>query len=304
MSAVEASAPCRVDLAGGAPGVATVAVAIDRRPSCRVETGAALLELESKDALRKASAESLSELTPSPAHALAVHVLRAFAVERGVRVATHARLPEGTGLADGPALAVALAGAVAAALGRRLPPGEIERLAGEAALRAGVASAGTGAEATAARGRAVVFEGGSAGARVTPLRVDPARIEECLMLLDTRSEAATAPPPGVETAPSVIAALQDGRLEALVDLWAEEWAARERRQLGWPAPEASRLAGLVQAAGGAVRLLGGGRGRILAVWAPPGARGPGRREAVREALRAAGVATFPVRVDLRGLEVE
>ena len=304
MRAAEASAPCRVDLAGGAPGGVTVAVAIDRRPSCRVETGAALVELESKDALRKTSAESLSELTPSPAHALAVHVLRAFAVERGVRVTTHARLPEGTGLADGPALAVALAGALAAALDRRLPPGEIERLAGEAARRAGVASAETGAEATAARGRAVVFEGGPAGPRVTPLRVDPARVEECLMLLDTRAEAATAPPPSADTAPSVIAALQDGRLEALVDLWAEEWAAGERQQAGWPAPEASRLAGLVQAAGGAVRLLGGGRGRILAVWAPPGARGPGRREAVREALRAAAVATFPVRVDLRGLEVE
>jgi hypothetical protein len=281
-----------------------VAVAVDRRPSCRVEIGFPGVELESKDALRKASGESLSALAPTPAHALAVHVLRSFGLESGVRVATHARLPEGTGLADGPALAAALAGAVAAALDRPVDRDAIERAAAEAALRAGVAAAATGAEAASVRGQAVVFEGAGAGGRAEPLRIDPARVEECLLLVDVGAVAEGAPPPGPDTAPAVAAALREARYEALVDLWAEEWAARERTTPGWPPAEAARLAGLVRAAGGAARILDGGRGRLLAVWAPPGARGPGRRESVQAALREAGVRAFPARVDLRGLEVE
>ena len=70
------------------------------------------------------------------------------------------------------------------------------------------------------------------------------------------------------------------------------------------APQAEHIAGVVRAAGGAARVCGGGDGGILAVWAPPGARGPGRREAVPAAARQAGLRLFPARVDLRGLDVE
>ena len=44
--------------------------------------------------------------------------------------------------------------------------------------------------------------------------------------------------------------------------------------------------------------------RILALWAPPGERGPGRREAVVAAAKVTGLRLFPARVDLRGLDVE
>jgi hypothetical protein len=59
---------------------------------------------------------------------------------------------------------------------------------------------------------------------------------------------------------------------------------------------------LVRAAGGAAWRLDGGR--LVAVWAPPGERGPGRREAVETALKAAGLKPLAVRVDLRGLELD
>ena len=52
-----------------APGRGDRRVAIDRRPSCRVETGGPGVEIESKDALRKAAGGTLSELAPSRAHA-------------------------------------------------------------------------------------------------------------------------------------------------------------------------------------------------------------------------------------------
>jgi hypothetical protein len=70
---VEATAPCRVDLAGGGapglqavhapdPGAVAVSVAIDRRAWCRIETGVDGVHLESKDTLQKVSGASVAEL--------------------------------------------------------------------------------------------------------------------------------------------------------------------------------------------------------------------------------------------------
>jgi hypothetical protein len=59
---------------------------------------------------------------------------------------------------------------------------------------------------------------------------------------------------------------------------------------------------LVRKAGGAAHALP--QGRLVAVWAPPGSRGPGPGEAVREALKAAALKPVAIRVDLRGLEVD
>ena len=64
-----------------------------------------------------------------------------------------------------------------------------------------------------------------------------------------------------------------------------------------------QVAEVARAAGAAAKVCGAGVRGVVAVWAPPGARGPGRREAVTEALGAAGFRVFPARVDLRGLEV-
>ena len=63
--AAEGTAPCRVDLAGGAPGAVTVTVAIDRRAWCRVETGVSGVLLESRDTLRKASGRDVAEVIES-----------------------------------------------------------------------------------------------------------------------------------------------------------------------------------------------------------------------------------------------
>jgi hypothetical protein len=272
-------------MAGGAEGAETVGVAIDRRAWCRVETGVEGLVVESKDTLRKAQARTASELGDAGPLGLVARVLQGLGVESGVRVVTQSRVPEGAGLGEVAALGVAVTAAAARALDLALGAEEIVRVAR-------VACGPDGGECElAARG------GG-------PLAVDPARVEESLLLV--QCEAAVPPAAaGAEAAAvaSVAArareALGAGRLEDLVGLWLEEWEARATR-----APEASRrVAGIVRAAGGAVRGPGRG-GSVLAVWAPPGARGPGRREAVLAAAREAGLRLFPARVDLRGLDVE
>ena len=69
---VEATAPTRIDLAGGTldiwplylyhPGAVTVNCAIDRRAWCRVETGFEGVRIESKDTLRKAEGKDMTEV--------------------------------------------------------------------------------------------------------------------------------------------------------------------------------------------------------------------------------------------------
>jgi hypothetical protein len=294
----EASAPCRVEVAGGAATGATVGVAIDRRAWCRVETGIEGIEVESKDALRRARGRDVSEIPGSGPLGLVARVLRALAVDGGVRVVTQSRVPEGAGLGEWGALAVAVAAATARALGRDLGG---EELAGIARIAAAPAIADGD---IAVRGGTVTWSADGGAPRPEALAVDPGRIEESLLLI--QCERPLTPiddaevPAVVSVAGRIQVALARGRLEDVTGLWREEWEVR-----GAGAPDAARrIAGIVQEAGGAVRASGGRGGSVLAAWAPPGERGPGRREAVREAAREAGLRLFASRIDLRGLEVD
>jgi hypothetical protein len=97
----------------------------------------------------------------------------------------------------------------------------------------------------------------------------------------------------------VVAALVAGRFDELVSLFGEEAGQAGDEP---PSTASGRILERVRAAGGAARTLP--QGRLVAVWAPPGSRGPGRGEAVREALKAGGLKPVAIRVDLRGLEVD
>jgi hypothetical protein len=301
--AAEATAACRVDLAGGAAGVLTLTVAIDRRAWCRIEPAADGVVLESRDALRTASSRSVAALAGEGALGIVARVLRAAGLETGVRVVTQSRVPGGPGLGEEAALAAAVAGAAVSYLGEAPDPHAIARLAAEAEAPG---RPGALREAhTAVRGGALALHPAEGGPRVEPLAVDPARIEESLLLVQAeppaepgRSDAGVLQGVAVR----VSAALAEGRFEDVVPLWAEEWEAR--RGPGWPSAGGERVSSVVREAGGAARPCGGGTGSLLAVWAPPGARGPGRREAVLAAANAAGLRLFPARVDLRGLDVD
>ncbi len=116
---VEATAPTRIDLAGGTldiwplylfhPGAVTVNVAIDRRAWCRVETGVTGVRIESKDTLAKAEGRDVDEVLAGGSLALVAHILRALGIETGVRVVTQSRVPAGSGLGGSSALEEALA---------------------------------------------------------------------------------------------------------------------------------------------------------------------------------------------------
>jgi galactokinase/mevalonate kinase-like predicted kinase len=328
---VEATAPCRVDLAGGGvvgvdllhPEMVAVSVAIDRRAWCRVETGVDGIHVESKDTLRKASAASVAELLDRERSSLVAHLLSVLEVESGLRVETQLRVPAGSGLGGRAAVAVAVAGAVTAALGRAIDPDRLWPLLRDAEARSRVGPTPPRDYQPALRGGVLGVHLGAAQPRVEALPVDPAQVEESLLLVDggegaasERSdretfEARIGGDEGVSESLAtlssvgqrVAAALVEGRVEDVVELLAEEWKARERLVPGATTPEMSRIAEVARGAGAATRVCGSGGGRVVAVWAPPGERGPGRREAVEKALGAAGIRVFPARVDLRGLEV-
>jgi D-glycero-alpha-D-manno-heptose-7-phosphate kinase len=331
---VEATAPTRVDLAGGTldiwpiylfhPGAVTVNVAIDRRAWCRVETGFDGVEIESKDTLQKASGRTVAEILAAGKLTLAAHILQALGIATGVRVVTQFRVPAGSGLGGSSALAVAITGALARAFDRELAPDEIWPLTRDAEARAIGVPTGIQDYHPAIRGGALCLHLEPATIRVECLAVDPAKIEEALTLVDAgatrfsginnwdvfkgqidgdaRVRGALAAIASV--ARQVREALLAGRFEDLIGLMSEEWDARKRLAPGWTTPEIDHIADVVRAAGGAAKVCGAGGGGIVAVWAPPGGRGPGLREAVLAAVKAAGLKLFPARVDVRGLDVE
>jgi hypothetical protein len=299
-AAVVASAPGRLLLSGAAPGP-RVSIALDRRALCRVETGAAGVVIEAKEALTKTQAADVAELVAKAPRSIAAHALDLAGARGALRVVTEWKLPAGSGVDGDSALAVAATAAVARAHGRELDPAELLRLAREASRRAGRRDEDGHHEAL--WGGVVLTKGSGPALTARAVDADPGRIDESLLLVDA-GEAGIEPTRAADVRSGglmegVVAAIGAGRSDELVAL-----LGQEAREAGGEdcSPGARRVLDLVRTAGGAARALP--QGRLVAVWAPPGARGPGRGEAVREALKAAGLKPVAVRVDLRGLEID
>jgi hypothetical protein len=274
-----------------------VSVALDRRALCRVESAAAGVTLESKDSLTKTSAADVSELLARTPGSVAAQALGIVGATSGLRVVTEWKLPAGSGVDGDSALALGATEAVARFLGRELSAEELLRLSREAGRRAGRGD--EGGHHAALWGGVVLARGVGETLAAESVQVDPGRVEESLLLVDGGGAADRSPDPtrgAGGRADEVAAALVAGRFEDLVGLLTDEAGEPQG------SPDAERLIAVARGAGGAAWRLP--RGRLVAVWAPPGARGPGRAEAVREALKAAGVRPIAIRVDLRGLEVD
>jgi len=332
--AVVATAPTRIDLAGGTldiwplylfhPGAVTVNVAIDRRAWCRVETGEQGVFIESKDTLQKARGRDVHEILGEGALSLVAYILRALGIETGVRVSTQSRVPAGSGLGGSSALAVAVAAAAARAVGRDLDSEGLWPIVRDAEAQCiGVP--------TGIQDYLAAIHGGVLGVRLEPgavrvdrLSADPAAVEESLLLVDAGATRFSGinnwdvfkgqidGDAGVREALAAIVgvagearrAFEAGRLDEIAALIAREWQARKLLAPGVSTPEIDRIAAVAEAAGGAAKVCGAGGGGMVAVWARPGPRDGGSRERARGALREAGFRVVPFRVDLRGLEVE
>jgi D-glycero-alpha-D-manno-heptose-7-phosphate kinase len=326
---VEATAPTRIDLAGGTldiwplylfhPGAVTVNVAIDRRAWCRVETGVSGVRIESKDTLAKAEGRDVGEVLAGGSLALVAHILRALGIETGVRVVTQSRVPAGSGLGGSSALAVTIAAAASAAFGRPLDADALWPVVRDAEAQAIAVPTGIQDYLAAIHGGVLGIELRPGSVAVERTGADPARVEECLLLVDAGAtrfsginnwdvfkgqidgdavvrEALAAI---VAAARRLKEAFAAGRYGEVPSLLAAEWEARKRLAPGVTTPEVDRIVEAAASAGGAGKVCGAGGGGMVAVWAPPG-----RREAAAAAVVAAGFKPVPFRVDLRGLDVE
>lgn len=296
MIVVDASAPARVLLARG------VAVALDRRATCRVERTDGGVFLESKESLVRAEAARLGELRVPAALRPLARLLAALGLHEGVRVVGHGRVPPGTGLGTEVALIVAAAGAALRLLGREATHAEVARLAREA-LRDDDGREPDALDVGASLKGGVVAAGAEGG--VARVSADPARVEEALLLSDVGVAARPGPSAGGlsddertvrDDFVAALAARDDAAVPALV---ARGWEATCRAHAASATPEADTALAIARDLGGAGRPCGAGGGGLVVLWLPVD-----RRDEAQDRLRAVDVRMYPCRIDLLGLEVE
>jgi D-glycero-alpha-D-manno-heptose-7-phosphate kinase len=326
---VEATAPTRIDLAGGTldiwplylfhPGAVTVNAAIDRRAWCRVETSHEGVRIESKDTLRKAEGRNVSEVLGGGELSLVAHILRALDIETGVKVVTQSRVPSGSGLGGSSALSVAVAAALCAAFDRKIDPDELWPVVRDAEAQTIGVPTGVQDYLAAIHGGVLGIHLEPGELRVEKLATDPARVEESLILVDSgvshfsglnNWEVFKGQIDGQENVRKCLgeivaaaigarAALVSGRYDDVGAFMSAEMQSRVRLAPGVSSPEIDRIRDAAASAGGAAKVCGAGGGGMVSVWATPG-----KRAAVEAALQAAGFKPVAFRLDLRGLEIE
>jgi D-glycero-alpha-D-manno-heptose-7-phosphate kinase len=326
---VEATAPTRVDLAGGTldiwplfllhPGAVTVNVAIDRRAWCRVEAREQGLEIESRDTGSRAFGRDADEVIAGGALTLPAFILKALRIPSGARVTIHSRVPAGSGLGGSSALAVAIAAAAARAAGREIEGDSLVALVRDAEAQTLGVPTGVQDYWAALCGGVLGVGLEPGGVRVARLAADPESVQRALLLVDagaTRfsginnwevfkkridgdAPVAKALQEIAGAAIRVREALETGRYGDVAPLIDAEWEARKRLAPGVTTAGIDRIVECARSAGGAAKVCGAGGGGVVAVWTPPGAR-----EAVAAALVAAGFPLLPFAVETRGLSVD
>ncbi len=130
---ITATAPCRVDLAGGTldiwplylfhPGALTVNFAVNLLARCSVRSlGGRQVVLRSIDTGREERFPSLDALRRARRyrHPLAAYLLRHFTPRSGILLETHSESPAGAGISGSSALLVAACAALARSTGHRI----------------------------------------------------------------------------------------------------------------------------------------------------------------------------------------
>jgi D-glycero-alpha-D-manno-heptose-7-phosphate kinase len=327
---VEASAPARVDLAGGTldlwplhalhRGSVTVNLAIDRRASCRVRRAGKAIHVVAADRGVDVTVNAARELFSDPRTALLGALVEELLPEGGVEIEFGSGVPFGSGLGGSSALAVAAGAALSRACGGSLEGAGGVEFVRDVETRVLGKPAGVQDYYPAFGGalHCLWFETGRTVAERRP--IDPAEWEAHLTLFDTgaahssgmnnwevfrrRLEGDSAVARSLDevaaAAREMAAAARERDFPAMGRALAEEW--RARRQLApvvsSPAIETAIAAAVGAGAWGGKACGAGGGGCV--VFLSPAER-TGR---VREALGGLGAGSvLTVHAEPRGLEV-
>ncbi|MEW6319779.1 MAG: GHMP kinase [Acidobacteriota bacterium] len=325
---VRASAPTRIDLAGGTidiwplylfhPGAQTLHAAISLRAHASVEArDDGRVRLVSEDTARDVllEPEALARDATLPLLGRLVH---AFATA-GITLTTRGESPAGAGIAGSSALNVAVCGALARWTGRDDAPERLLDLAKD--VEAQVIAVPTGLQdyRPAMYGGIAALELGPGPPRRVPLDVDPAELERRLVLCYTGAPRNSGTNNWDilkrhidgdrhvfdcferirDTAAAMRDALQRGDWAAVKAALAREWDNRKRLAPGVSTPAIDGLVAAALAAGaGGAKVCGAGGGGCLCCLAEPS-----RVPAVRAALEAGGATVLDFRIEREGLRV-
>ena len=327
---VHASAPTRIDLAGGTldiwplylfhPGAQTVNAAIVQRAACTVSASRdRRVQIVSEDTGASLYADTWRRLATDGDNRLLAHIVRYFEAD-GVRVATRAASPLGAGIAGSSALNVAVCAALAEWCRVDHPAEQLLTLAMNLEARTLGIPTGVQDYRPALYGGISAIELGPAGVRRVALDVDPTDLGRRIVLAysgDSRSSGINnweITRRHIEGDATVVAhfrriaeiaaatrdALSRGDWAALAKQVTLEWRERKALAPGVTTPAIDRLFGAASGAGAtAGKVCGAGGGGCVFFLTEPQ-----RRDAVREAVAGAGARLLDSPIDLEGLRVE
>jgi D-glycero-alpha-D-manno-heptose-7-phosphate kinase len=326
---IEASAPTRIDLAGGTIDIwplylfhdnaCTVNAAISLRAHARLEPrGDGRVELRSLDTDRRVEAASWSALDGSRNLPLLANLARAFRLADATLV-TRGESPAGAGIAGSSAMAIAVCGALWRWSGR--PPDDegLLQLAMDVECQAIRVPTGVQDYRPALYGGVAAVQLDAGGVRRVPLQVDPRELERRIVLaytgaprhsgtnnweitkrhLDGDRRVFDAFERIRDTAAGMRHAIERGDWDEVGRQIAAEWENRKTLAPGVTTPAIDDLMARAGAAGAtAAKVCGAGGGGCLFTYGPPDAR-----QAIAAALTRGGARVLPYSIEADGLRL-
>ena len=326
---IAASAPSRIDLAGGTIDIwplylfhdeaATINAAISLRAQVTVEgRGDEGIELRSLDTAREVSARRWSDLDPTGQLPLLVRAARYYRIDR-VSVTTRAESPAGAGIAGSSALTIALCGAFARLTGASMNPTDLLQIAMNIECQTIRVPTGVQDYRPAMYGGIAAIELRADGVKRIALNVDPRELEQRIVLAYTGEPRQSGTNNWEitkrhidgdrtifdnferirDTAAAMRTGLERGDWDEVGRQIAAEWDNRKRLAPGVTTPTIDGLMARASAAGAtAAKVCGAGGGGCLFCYGPPAAR-----PAIADALAAGGARILDYRIEMNGLQL-
>jgi D-glycero-alpha-D-manno-heptose-7-phosphate kinase len=326
---LDASAPTRIDLAGGTidiwplylfhDGASTINAAISLRAHVEVESRTdGRLELRSIDTDRRVSAADWSALDPSGDLPLLALMARHYQLEN-VTVTTRGESPAGAGIAGSSALTIALCGALESWIRGSIEAEHLLQVAMNIECQTIKVPTGVQDYRPALYGGVAAIELGVAGIRRAPLEVDSRELERRIVLAYTGAPRNSGTNNWEiikrhidgdrhvfdcferirDTAVAMRAAIERGDWPEVGRQIAIEWENRKRLAPGVTTPAIEDLVARAVASGAtAAKVCGAGGGGCLFCYGPSEAR-----PAIAAALAEGGARVLDYRIETKGLRV-